>query len=127
MVFQSEYGDEFVRWWETTQTGYDVTILKKGTNPNWLGKDRRSDIWTRVEAVANIRTGEAKVFCKSCRTLLNHPNWPTSHGNSAIHRHLSRDKCRTDNGNGNQQQHIKSLFAVYIHIIACYSTDKEIY
>jgi hypothetical protein len=82
---------QFVQWWLTTGFGLDPQY-RDGIK--W-GKKKISDVWKQFEQVANERTGEPKVMCKHCFTVLTHPNTKRT-GTSTLITHLKGGTCRKD-------------------------------
>jgi hypothetical protein len=72
---------QFVKWWLKTEFG-----SKKETQDtiHWDGK-KKSDLWESFEQVAHEKTGEPKVMCKRCQTILVHPHHRRA-GSSSIFR-----------------------------------------
>jgi BED zinc finger. len=86
-----ESRSQFVRWWLTTGFGLDP-LCRDGIH--WE-KKKKSDAWDHFEQVAHERTGEPKVACKHCSTVLAHPNYKRA-GTSAMKTHLKGNTCRID-------------------------------
>jgi hypothetical protein len=82
---------QFVQWWLTTGFGLDPQY-RDGIK--WE-KKKISDVWKQFEQVANERTGEPKVMCKHCFTVLTHPNTKRT-GTSTLITHLKGGTCRRD-------------------------------
>jgi hypothetical protein len=73
----------FVDWWLKTQYG-----TKPASNSmKWDRKRQSSEIWVSLQQVASLQTGEPKVMCIHCNTLLVHPNWKAT-GTNTVRRHL---------------------------------------
>ena len=80
---------QFVEWWLKTEFG-----SKKDTYDSirWDGK-KKSDLWESFDQVAHEKTGEPKVMCKRCHTVLVHPNHRRA-GCSPMKAHLKGGACR---------------------------------
>lgn len=79
---------KFVEWWLLTDFG-----SKKDTQEsiNWSGK-KKSSIWDNFSQVAHQKTGEPKIICQRCNTLLVHPHFRRG-GTSPMRTHLKGSTC----------------------------------
>lgn len=91
---------EFVKWWLKTEFGQKKRI-------RWETK-RSSSIWQNFEQVAQALDGKAKIMCKRCGGILDHPH-NNEHGTSTMTRHLKGTQCRNTAASGAKQQGIKSM------------------
>lgn len=82
---------QFVEWWLKTGFGSQREVRE---HLHWDGK-KKSDLWESFEQVAHEKTGEPKVMCKRCFTVLTHPNHKRG-GTSALKAHLQGGACRLD-------------------------------
>lgn len=83
--------NQFVQWWLTTGFGLDPQY-RDGIH--WE-KKKKSDVWEHFEQIAHERTGEPKLMCKYCSTVLAHPSHKRA-GTSALKTHLKGNTCRVD-------------------------------
>lgn len=74
---------DFTNWWLQTEFGMNKDIQN---NIHWDHK-KRASVWEYFDQVAHERTGEPKVMCKRCHTVLVHPNVRRG-GTSPIKAHL---------------------------------------
>lgn len=81
----------FVKWWLDTSFGSKKEMADK---IHWDGK-KKSELWESFEQVAHEKTGEPKVMCKRCCTVLTHPNLRRG-GTSPLNTHLKGGACRID-------------------------------
>lgn len=81
----------FLDWWLTTDFG------KSPDSPGaklWTGK-KTSESWKDFEQVAHEKTGNPKVFCARCSSMLTHPGYKRS-GTASLKNHREKGGCRTD-------------------------------
>lgn len=87
--FEMEHSrSQFVEWWLKTGFGSNKDVRE---HLHWDGK-KKSDLWESYEQVAHEKTGEPKVMCKRCYTVLTHPNHKRG-GTSALKAHLKGGAC----------------------------------
>ncbi|KAJ5117352.1 hypothetical protein N7448_010984 [Penicillium atrosanguineum] len=79
----------FVEWWLLTDFG-----SKKDTQEsiNWSGR-KKSSLWDNFSQVVHQKTGEPKIICQRCNTLLVHPHFRRG-GTSPMRTHLKGGTCR---------------------------------
>ena len=82
--------EEFVQWWLETEYGRTRKLEWEAPHP--------SAIWEQFDQVADGVSGTAKVMCKRCGQILEHPyslnpKTASRHGTSTITRHLKTASC----------------------------------
>ncbi|KAF7174372.1 hypothetical protein CNMCM6106_008623 [Aspergillus hiratsukae] len=92
---------EFVEWWLKTEYGAKKRI-------RWDSGRRSSNMWDSFDQVAQASDGKAKLMCKKCGGILDHPH-NNEHGTSTMARHLKGSQCRNFSANRTKQKGIMSL------------------
>jgi hypothetical protein len=94
---------QFVKWWLKTEFG-----SKKETQDT-IHSDgkKKSDLWESFEQVAHEKTGEPKVMCKRCQTILVHPHHRRA-GSSPMKTHLKSGACLSKPKKGGIAQLIRN-------------------
>lgn len=92
---------EFVEWWLRTEYGAKKRI-------RWDSNRRSSSMWDSFDQVAHASDGKAKLMCKKCGGILDHPH-NNEHGTSTMARHLKGSQCRNLSANRTKQKGIMSL------------------
>jgi hypothetical protein len=83
-LWEEEKNEAFISWWKTTE-------YRKGPDPHWGSKRRKTEIWSHFDECANITTGEPAICCRTCYLVFVHPSIRRN-GNSAPSSHI-RDSC----------------------------------
>lgn len=80
---------QFTEWWLQTEFG-----VKKDAKASigWDNK-KRSSVWDEFDQVAHEKTGEPKIICKRCHTILTHPQLRRG-GTSPMNTHLKSTTCK---------------------------------
>lgn len=90
-----------MEWWLKTEYGAKKRI-------RWESPRRSSTIWDSFDQVAQISDGKAKLMCKKCGGILDHPH-NNEHGTSTMARHLKGSQCRNISAGRTKQKGIISL------------------
>lgn len=87
----------WVDWWLQTEYGSQRKI-------KWDSKHGRAKIWKEFEQVAHSVHGTAKVMCKNCSAILEHPHATRKesngsrkderHGKTTMIRHVNTSTCQ---------------------------------
>lgn len=80
---------QFVEWWLMTEFGSKKELQK---SIRWDTIQKKSDVWSSFDQVANARTGEPKVMCNRCQSVVVHPKFNRS-GPSPMKNHLNSAYC----------------------------------
>lgn len=80
---------QFVKWWLMTEFGSKKELQK---SIRWDTIQKKSDVWSSFDQVANARTGEPKVMCNRCQSVVVHPRFNRS-GPSPMKNHLNSAYC----------------------------------
>lgn len=100
--------EEFVQWWLETEYGRTRKLEWEAPHP--------SAIWEQFDQVADSVSGTAKVMCKRCGQILEHPyslnpKSASRHGTSRnIHNHQTSQNCimySINKGKGTQIRYYK--------------------
>ncbi|CAP79339.1 Pc17g00520 [Penicillium rubens Wisconsin 54-1255] len=83
------YRKDFTDWWMGTEFGSQEDVSE---STHWDGRKKNSELWESFEQVAHEKTGEPKVMCKHCNTLLVHANYRRK-GSSPMKGHLASEVC----------------------------------
>lgn len=92
---------EFVHWWLKTEYGSKKRI-------RWESSRRSSSMWENFEQVAQAHDGKAKLMCKRCGGVLDHPH-NHEHGTSTMARHTKGAQCRNSSASRTKQKGIMSM------------------
>lgn len=79
----------FVEWWLMTEFGSKKELQR---SIRWDTIQKKSDVWSSFDQVANARTGEPKVMCNRCQSVVVHPRFNRS-GPSPMKNHLNSAYC----------------------------------
>lgn len=85
IVYRDESKRDFERWW--LQTVY--AKKPESQKIRWDGKKGRSDMWNTFSQVAHFQTGEPKIKCHKCGSMLAHPSY-RSQGSNTQQKHYTR-------------------------------------
>ena len=88
----------FVEWWLKTEFGKKESLQK---SIQWQGKHKTSNVWDHFDQVAHEKTGEPKVMCRHCQTVLIHPSYRRA-GTSPMKTHLKSTACVKPSGSKKQ-------------------------
>ncbi|KAJ5340261.1 hypothetical protein N7541_009385 [Penicillium brevicompactum] len=80
---------QFLKWWLMTEFGSKKELQK---SIRWDTIQKKSDVWSSFDQVANARTGEPKVMCTRCQSVVVHPRFNRS-GPSPMKNHLNSAYC----------------------------------
>lgn len=83
---------EFLIWWAKTEYG-QVLNSEGRSRIKWSIESHYAEVWRHFDQVADILTGRPKVICRTCLTLLDHPQHK-KHGTSAMGKHQKSKSCR---------------------------------
>ena len=89
---------QFVKWWLMTEFGSKKELQK---SIRWDTIQKKSDVWSSFDQVANTRTGEPKVMCNRCQSVVVHPRFNRS-GPSPMKNHLNNAYCSQPRKNTKQ-------------------------
>jgi hypothetical protein len=109
---------EFVEWWLRTEYGAKKRI-------RWDSNRRSSSMWDRFDQVAQASDGKAKLMCKKCGGILDHPH-NNEHGTSTMARHLKGSQCRGISANHTKQKGIMSLIQDVVSYLSVYYTSTNV-
>lgn len=103
VLYEPEYSMEFLIWWAKTEYG-QVLNSEGRSRIKWSIESYYTEVWGHFDQVADISTGRPKVICRSCLTLLDHPQYK-KHGTSAMGKHQKSKSCRK----GQKRTHCQTL------------------
>jgi hypothetical protein len=109
---------EFVEWWLRTEYGAKKRI-------RWDSNRRSSSMWDSFDQVAQASDGKAKLMCKKCGGILDHPH-NNEHGTSTMARHLKGSQCRGISANHTKQKGIMSLIQDAVSYLSVYYTSTNV-
>lgn len=88
-LYDAMLRNDWVDWWLQTDYGSRSKI-------DWDLQNSRAKIWKEFDQVAHSIHGTAKVMCKNCSAVLEHP-YTTSkygrHGTATMIRHVNTSSC----------------------------------
>ena len=88
-----QHVDAFSTWWVTTQYARLVQSDPSSYHtPPWNSTKKSSNVWTSFDQVAEAKTGQPKVACRTCDRVFNHPSVKNT-GTSNMSKHLKQSKC----------------------------------
>lgn len=90
--YTPEISSEFIEWWQTTQ--WFETQKDKGKKRKTIswGSQRKAQGWEHFVEGASRVTGDPKIICIRCDTILTHP---AIHGTSGMTEHPVSRGCNT--------------------------------
>lgn len=103
VLYEPENSMEFLIWWAKTEYG-QVLNSEGRSRIKWSIESHYAEVWRHFDQVADILTGRPKVICKSCSTLLDHPQHK-KHGTSTMGKHQKSKSCRK----GQKRTHRQTL------------------
>lgn len=114
VIYSNMTQNDFLSWWFDTQFG-----AKRGIR--WDGHGHYSGVWKDFDMVAHYITGEAKVRCKRCGKILEHPNRKKDNGQSigtkSLTRHIGGPRCLKSSNNAAKQPHIGKMIEKMVNYL----------
>ncbi|RHZ50298.1 uncharacterized protein CDV56_100590 [Aspergillus thermomutatus] len=120
VLYEDMSKEEYISWWIQTQY---ASIEDQRKKIRWDGK-RSSDAWKNFNQVAHHISGQPKVMCRRCGTVLPHPH-EHSNGTNSMKRHYTGEKCRRAANNAAEQQSIQQSLAFAALEWACANGEEQ--